>query len=169
MITLITGGAGTGKTSYALKLAERYAKKAYIATAEAVDGEMQKKIDKHRLERDESYTTYEAPVELDEAVREAAAENDVILIDCLTFWVNNLMYYKKDTDGCTAELIAALKSAGKPVIAVTNEVSTGIIPADKLTREYAVLCAALNRKVAGIAESLILMVAGQPLYVKGEK
>ena len=169
MITLITGGAGTGKTSHALTLANDYKKKAYIATAEAIDGEMRLKIEKHKLERDETYTTYEAPVELAEAVREAAAENDVIVIDCLTFWVNNIMYYQKDIDDCTAEFINALKSTDKPVIAVTNEVSTGIIPADKLTREYAVKVAALNRRVADISDKLILMVAGQPLYVKGKK
>lgn len=163
---MITGGAGTGKTSYALRLASDYNKKAYIATAEAVDGEMLKKIEKHKLERDETYTTYESPTELAETVTEAGHENDVVLIDCLTFWINNLMYYKKNINECVDEFINALKTSTKPVIAVTNEVSVGIVPANKLTREYVVFTAALNRKVADIADNLILMVAGQPLYVK---
>ncbi|QAR33455.1 bifunctional adenosylcobinamide kinase/adenosylcobinamide-phosphate guanylyltransferase [Geovibrio thiophilus] len=169
MITLITGGAGTGKTSYALNLAEKHAKKAYIATAEVTDGEMGLKIEKHRQERDETYTTYEEPLEIDEALTEAAEENDIIVLDCLTFWINNLLYYKKPAAEYTYRLINALKNAGKPVIIVTNEVSTGVVPADKLTREYVSLTAAANRKIADIADNVILMVAGQPLYVKGER
>jgi len=169
MITLITGGAGTGKTSYALKLADKYAKKAYIATAEATDGEMGQKIEKHRQERDETYTTYEEPLELDEAIHEAAEENDIIILDCLTFWINNLLYYKKPASEYTDRLTYALNRTEKPVIIVTNEVSTGLVPADKLTREYVNLTAAANRKIADSAEKVILMVAGQPLYVKGEK
>jgi len=169
MITLITGGAGTGKTSYALKLAEQYEKKAYIATAESTDGEMGLKIEKHRQERDETYTTYEEPLELDEAIHEAAEENDIIILDCLTFWINNLLYYKKHADEYTDRLINALSGTKKPVVIVTNEVSLGLVPAEKLAREYVNLTAAANRKIADAAEKVILMVAGQPLYVKGEK
>lgn len=169
MITLITGGAGTGKTSYALKLAEMYSKKAYIATAEVTDSEMGLKIEKHRQERDETHTTYEEPLELDEALTEAAEENDIIVLDCLTFWINNLLYYKKPAAEYTERFLTALRNCGKPVIIITNEVSTGVVPAEKLTREYVRLTAAANRQTADEADRVILMVAGQPLYVKGEK
>lgn len=168
MITLITGGAGTGKTLYALKLASAYSLKAYIATAEETDKEMALKIYKHKKERDHTYTTYEEPLELHQAL-ESASIKDVAVVDCITFWVNNILYYNKDINTYKEQLLKTLSSVKKPVIIVTNEISTGIVPQDALTRNFVNTTARINREIADIANNLILMVAGQPLYIKGER
>lgn len=164
MITMITGGAGAGKTSYALKLAENYPRKAYIATAESTDSEMQAKIDAHKAERDETYKTVEEPLELSGTLD--TDDVDVIIIDCVTFWVNNLIYYKKDEDEYFDNLISTLKDVDKPVVIVTNEVGLGIIPWESETRRYAKLLARINRKIAGISDGVIMMVSGIPMRVK---
>jgi adenosylcobinamide kinase/adenosylcobinamide-phosphate guanylyltransferase len=163
-ITMITGGAGAGKTAHALKLADQYTSKTYIATAVCTDDEMRAKIDAHIAERDESYATIEEPVELADAL--GRGDGDVVIIDCITFWVNNLIYYEKDAQEYFDRLIDALQSIDKPVILVTNEVGLGIIPWDEQTRKYAKLLAKINKQIAHIADSVTLMVSGIPVKVK---
>jgi len=162
-ITLITGGTGAGKTAYALKLASGYSSKAYIATAQITDAEMRAKVEAHIAERDETYTTVEEPLELASVLIQ---KSDAIIIDCITFWVNNLLYYQKDIPKYLTELTDALKQTEKPVIIVTNEVGLGIIPADRETRQYAKHLSRINRQIADIADTVIMMVSGQPLQVK---
>jgi adenosylcobinamide kinase/adenosylcobinamide-phosphate guanylyltransferase len=161
---MITGGAGAGKTLHALALAEGSPRKIYIATAVSTDAEMEAKITAHKAERDETYATVEEPLELAHALH--GADADTVIIDCITFWVNNLIYYKKDPDKYFAELIGELSKADKPVILVTNEVGLGIIPWDKETRLYAKLLSKINRQLAEISDKVILMVSGIPVSVK---
>lgn len=161
---MITGGAGAGKTAHALTLASLHSQKVYVATAVSTDVEMEAKITAHKAERDETYTTAEEPLDLALALAEASA--DVVIIDCITFWVNNLIYYKKDPDKYFEQLITELKRQEKPVILVTNEVGLGIIPWDKETRLYAKLLSKINRQLADLADSVILMISGIPVSVK---
>ncbi|ADD66952.1 cobalbumin biosynthesis protein [Denitrovibrio acetiphilus DSM 12809] len=161
---MITGGAGAGKTAHALTLAAEYGRKLYVATAESTDEEMQVKIDAHKAERDETYQTAEEPLEIHKAVNSADA--DVVIIDCLTFWVNNLMHYGKDYDEYFEKLMGSLKRSAKPVIIVTNEVGFGIIPWDKETRLYAKLLSKINKQLARSADNVIMMVSGLELRVK---
>jgi len=161
---MITGGAGAGKTLYALSLAAERSVKIYIATAVSTDAEMEAKITAHKSERDETYTTVEEPIELAHALH--GADADVVIIDCITFWVNNLTYYKKDPDKYFSELIKELSKTDKPVILVTNEVGLGIIPWDKETRLYAKLLSRINRQLADVADNVIMMVSGIPVSIK---
>lgn len=165
-ITLITGGAGSGKTSYALELTDSYEEKAYVATAEITDDEMELKVEKHKAERNHTFTTYEEPVELHQITKEAALNNQVVLIDCITFWINNLMHYDKDFDTYVEKFIKSLKEINKDIIIVSNEVGVGIIPADAMTRDYARKVARVNRQIASIANHVYMMVAGIPMTVK---
>jgi len=161
---MITGGAGAGKTTRALALANAFSKKIYIATAESTDDEMQAKIAAHKAERDETYSTIEEPLELADAL--AKADADVVIIDCITFWVNNLIYYKKDEAVYFQNLSDALMKSEKPVILVTNEVGLSIVPWDAETRKYAKLLAMVNKQLAQLADSVTMMVSGLPLSLK---
>lgn len=164
-ITLITGGTGAGKTSCALELASSFSSKIYIATAAPADDEMRAKIAAHQAERDESYVTLEEQLELGEAVS-GVSGCDVAVVDCITFWVNNLQYYEKDEDVYFENLCKALRASELPVILVTNEVGLGLIPFDKATRAYARNLAVINRKLAELADSVLMMVSGIPLKIK---
>lgn len=165
-VTLITGGAGSGKTRYALELTAPYANKAYIATAEVTDDEMQLKIDKHRMERGHSFTTIEEPIELHQAVKTANDQYPIVIVDCITFWVNNLMYYEKDFSYYVDLFLDSIRNPAADIVIVTNEVGVGIIPGDPLTRDYARKVARINRKAAEMANTVTMMVAGLPLNVK---
>jgi adenosylcobinamide kinase/adenosylcobinamide-phosphate guanylyltransferase len=165
-ITLITGGTGAGKTAHALKLAENFTRKIYIATAEIIDDEMKAKVDAHIKERDETYATIEEPVYLAKTLSEC--ENaDVIIIDCITFWINNLMFKNIDVENESDKLVNTLQKTDKSVIIVTNEVGLGIIPCDKTTRLYAKYLSVLNKKLAAIADEVYLLVSGIEIKIKG--
>jgi len=120
-ITLITGGTSSGKTSFALSLASDFNSKAYIATAEIIDEEMQNKIENHKKERDNTYNTYEEPVDILRIINSIKSE-EIIIVDCITFWVNNIIYYKKDINFYFSSLIEALKNMKRKIIFITNEI-----------------------------------------------
>ena len=166
MITFITGGAGSGKTNLALKLASNYNLKTYIATAEHTDKEMSEKIKLHQEERDSSYNTIEEPVHLSKAINMASNLTDIIVIDCITFWTNNLIYYKKNITEYFDEFLLTISNCNKPVIIVSNEVSFSLIPADKLSRDYVKQLTYINKNIAKIADKVILMVSGIPMIIK---
>lgn len=166
MVTVITGGIKSGKSSYALKLGERFDKKLYIATAEPFDEEMKKKIALHRKERVNGWDTIEEPINLIHAI-EKGVNYDFILIDCITMWINNLIYYEKDAEKYADELLDFLKVFNtKNIVFVTNEVGLGIVPMDEISRRYVNLLGITNQKIALVATNLILMVSGYPLYIK---
>jgi adenosylcobinamide kinase/adenosylcobinamide-phosphate guanylyltransferase len=162
---LITGGSGSGKTAYALKLASKFKTKAYIATAEITDDEMLDKIKKHQEERDLTYATYECPLELNDILSCITSE-DVIVLDCITFWINNILYYEKDFNLYFNNFINSLVKLKKEIIIVTNEVNVGIIPYEQNTRNYVKKVSKVNRKIAELSDNVYLMVAGIPLKIK---
>jgi len=170
-ITLITGGEKSGKSSYALSLTAPYAKKAFIATAEAFDGEMRERITKHQRERDESFLTIEEPLDLAGALRAVPAHVEVAVIDCLTVWMGNLLHRHGMVTEEFAEVSAFIEALKQPrcdLIVVTNEVGMGIIPQNDMARRFRYLAGMLNQEVGRLAGHAVLMVSGIPLIIKGE-
>jgi adenosylcobinamide kinase / adenosylcobinamide-phosphate guanylyltransferase len=168
MLILITGGIKSGKSRRALEIAksEWAFPVSFIATAEAMDEEMRRRIEKHRQERNdmvgsEGFITIEEPLELDKAITAAGSR---ALVDCIPMWVNNLMYYKREKD--FDRILEAFLRNAKDCIVVTNETGMGNIPFDEHTRRYNLLLAEANRRIAMIADRLELMVCGIPLKVK---
>ena len=170
-IIVITGGVKSGKSSYALRCGEeKGAERAFVATATALDDEMAARINAHRLERGSRWKTFEEPRHIADLIAKIAGAFDVILIDCLTLWVSNLLtVYSMTRDAMDEEckkLIDALQGSSAKIILVTNEVGLGIIPADHISRSYQNLLGQLNRDAAKAASSAYFMVAGLPLKMK---
>jgi adenosylcobinamide kinase / adenosylcobinamide-phosphate guanylyltransferase len=169
-LTFITGGARSGKSSFALREAEKHrGRKAYIATAEALDEEMSQRIERHKKERGREWETIEAPLLKPEAVRGLAANYRVILVDCLTLWLSNVISEGRDAEDDLGELMAILRQPGTPthVYIISNEVGGGIVPENELARRFRDLAGAVNQKVAGVADEVYFIVAGIPLKIKG--
>jgi len=168
---LVIGGCRSGKSRHALELTEKISgsKRIFIATCMPLDDEMKQRIDRHKKERDKSWTTIEAPVQLPEAISEKSREGDVILIDCLTLWINNLLMENENLDFIDKrihKLILEIKEAKCPIILVSNEVGAGIVPKNKLARQFRDLAGFTNQKVAECADRVIWMVAGIPVSIK---
>ena len=170
-ITLVLGGARSGKTRHALDLAEQGdGPLVYLATAQARDDEMRGRILRHREERGARWRTVEEPVDLAEALRRHAQGGGTVLVDCLTLWLSNLMESGRDPAAETAALVAALREvrdgAGGRVILVSNEVGLGIVPGNALARRFRDEAGRIHQAVAGVADSVLFMVAGLPMTVK---
>ena len=168
-ITLVTGGSRSGKSKHALELAASYNNKAFIATAEATDDEMQARIERHRRERDSSYLTVEEPVNLEMALKSLPEETEVAVLDCITVWLGNLFYREKITDGICPEIDDFLDILEAPpchLILVTNEVGMGVIPADGATRLFRDTAGSINQILAELAHEVIFSVSGISLRVK---
>jgi len=165
-LTLILGGARSGKTAHALGASP--APHCYIATAQALDGEMQDRIAAHKLERGKTWGLAEAPLDLAGAIRAEAAENRTLLIDCLTLWLSNLMHHERDIDAETATLINAARDAEGRIVMVSNEVGLGLVPMEKLSRDFRDAQGRLNQRIAEAADNVRFIAAGLPLILKGE-
>ena len=167
-ITLVLGGAASGKSAYAETLvAESGLRQVYIATAEETDEEMAAKITDHRARRGESWTTIEAPLELAMALQANARSGNAVLVDCLTVWLGNLVMRERDVGAETAALVATLGAVRGSAVIVSNEIGYGIVPDSPLSRRFRNLHGALNQAVAGIADRVVLVAAGLPLALKG--
>ncbi len=169
-ITLIIGGARSGKSHHAQRLAEsRRRPVLFVATAEAGDTEMAAKIARHRAERPADWATLEAPRGLARALA-AAPPAPVVLLDCVTLWVSNLLLAEGASwEGAQAELEALLawqRAGASELIVVTNEVGQGIVPIDALSRAYQHWLGAFNQRLAAAADRVLLMVAGLAVDVK---
>jgi adenosylcobinamide kinase/adenosylcobinamide-phosphate guanylyltransferase len=169
-VLLVTGGGRSGKSRYALERASGYGRKGFVATAEAFDDEMRLRIAKHQAERGDDFRTVESPVALADGIRSLAGEADVVVVDCLTVWLGNLMHKQEPLVGGLPEglvhLLALLADPPMDVILVTNEVGLGIIPGDALSREYRDLAGIMNQRVAAVAGEVVLVVCGLPLVLK---
>ena len=160
-ITLVTGGARSGKSALAERLAARHpGPRVYIATAQAGDDEMSSRINIHRQRRGNGWTTVEEPLALAEALR-ATDGQGVRLVDCLTLWLSNCMG-GADVDG----LIATLRQMQSPVVLVTNELGQGIVPDNALARRFRDRHGWMNQAVAQAADQVWLSVSGLPLRLK---
>jgi adenosylcobinamide kinase/adenosylcobinamide-phosphate guanylyltransferase len=166
LVVFISGGVKSGKSSRALKLACEWQRPvSFIATAEALDDEMRERIARHKTERAGlGFTTVEEPLDLADALMRSG---EYVLVDCLTMWVNNIMYYRREADftDMLDAFIEGLRGKGSAII-VSNETGFGNIPMDEFTRSYNLLLAEANRKTATVANRVELMVAGLPLTVK---
>ena len=165
-LILITGGIRSGKSSFALDLArERCAgEKCFIATAEALDEEMRVRIKRHQEERGTDFYTVEEPLDLAGAVARAQEKFPLILIDCLTLWVNNLLFYQKASD----TFLKTIEARQSDMIIVTNEIGLGVIPENPLARRFIDELGFLNRYVAQQSDEVYFMVSGIPQCIKGE-
>jgi len=169
-IYLVTGGAKSGKTAYSLSLANRYEKKCYLATAEARDDEMRDRIAKHKKERGDEWETIEEPFHVNKIIREKGSEFDVILLDCITLWISNLIL-EFDEERISEEVQAfeeVLQSCSCSLVIVTNELGSGIVPENDLARKYRDIIGSVNQKIAKIADKVTLVVSGIPMLMKGD-
>jgi adenosylcobinamide kinase/adenosylcobinamide-phosphate guanylyltransferase len=169
-VTLVLGGARSGKSAHAERLVEDAgAGGIYLATAEAGDDEMAERIRTHRARRGPSWTTVEEPLELAAALARHAAADRPVLVDCLTLWLSNLMGAGRDVARERGELVAALAAVPGPVVLVSNEVGLGLVPETPLGRAFRDEAGRLNQAVAAVAERVIFVAAGIPLTLKQEE
>lgn len=173
-ITLILGGARSGKSAHAARLAEQSGKQViYLATATALDHEMQERIRRHQQDRPSHWQLVEAPRLLPEAIATHAATDRCLLVDCLTLWLTNLLH---DTDGTPLPapqlqqqfqaLGQALAEAKGDIVLVANEVGLGIMPLGELTRRFVDEAGRLNQALAQQADRVLFIAAGLPLTLK---
>jgi adenosylcobinamide kinase/adenosylcobinamide-phosphate guanylyltransferase len=170
-VTLVLGGVRSGKSRYAQQLAESANDVTFVATAERRDDEeMRVKIERHRADRPGNWTTVEEPLHLAAAVA-AAGRSGAVLVDCLTLFTANLLEAYADSESALqAEidgLCEALSAAATTVILVSNEVGSGVVPAYVSGRRFRDLVGEINQRVAAVADTVVLMVAGLPLVLKG--
>ncbi len=173
---LVIGGARSGKSRHAEALARRSGgERRYIATATPFDDEMRARIAQHRAARAaDGWHTIEAPLDLEGALRQGAAPGRIVLVDCLTLWLSNVMVEAPPGQAAAAAavacagLVAALPDLAGPVIFVSNEVGWGIVPDNRLARDFRDAQGRLNQALAGSCARVILVAAGLPLALKGE-
>jgi adenosylcobinamide kinase / adenosylcobinamide-phosphate guanylyltransferase len=165
-LTLLLGGARSGKSAHAETLVEAFPSPwTYIATGQAFDDEMVERIALHRERRGDGWLTVEAPLDLVEALRDVP-DGRPVLVDCLTLWLSNHLLAGNDLEAVSAELEAALASPRGPSFVVSNEVGLGIVPDNKLARQFRDAAGRLNQRIAARADTVLFMVAGLPLKVK---
>lgn len=178
--TLVLGGARSGKSAYAEKLAAESGRAVvYIATASAGDEEMAARIAQHRSDRPQHWVTIEEPVQLADAVRRHSTETNLVLVDCLTLWLSNLMFSTggdyPDVGAIAlppqfgeqrAALLEALQNAAGDVVLVSNEVGMGLVPMGALSRCFVDEAGRLNQAVAAVCNRAVFIAAGLPLTLK---
>ncbi|MEW6713587.1 MAG: bifunctional adenosylcobinamide kinase/adenosylcobinamide-phosphate guanylyltransferase [Nitrospirota bacterium] len=170
-ITFVIGGTRSGKSSFALREAAKIkGQKAHIATAQALDDEMKERIRKHKDERGADWDTFEEPLKVPEIIADIKDKYSVIVLDCLTLWLSNLicgdMNFGKETDDLIDVLINPKPETPKLFI-VSNEVGMGIVPENELARRFRDAAGYVNQKVAEISDEVYLVTAGIPIKIKG--
>ena len=170
-LTLVTGGARSGKSRFALESAMPRARKAFIATATPCDKEMAARIARHRSERGADFLTIEEPLDLAGALGALPRDMDVAVVDCLTLWLGNLMHkyggIREDDCPEIEALVEALRSPPCDLLVVTNEVGMGIVPENEAARTFRDVAGRLNARVARMADNVVLLVSGIPVTIKG--
>ncbi len=169
----VTGGCRSGKSRYALDFANRhFSQKLFLATSEALDEEMAQRIENHKKVRGPEWQTIEEPVEIVNKIKEHGGYGKIVVIDCLTLWLYNLLMRWNDESRIldeTDNLINIIKQNPASFILVSNEVGLGIVPADPLSRRYRDMLGAMNQRIAASLETVIFMVSGLPLFLKGKE
>ena len=167
-VTLVLGGARSGKSRFAESLAPAGAvQRVYVATAEPVDDEMASRIEVHRARRGPAWRTVEAPIELAQAIARESTPRTWLLVDCLTVWLGNLVHHGLDADAAREALLESLAAAPGPVVLVANEVGLGIVPDNPMARAFRDHAGRFNQAVARAAERVCFVAAGIPVTLKG--
>ena len=167
---LVLGGCRSGKSNHALQLAEGMGpRRLFVATCVPHDNEMQARVDRHRCERSTTWRTLEIPVNLAETISSHSPAADVMLVDCLTLWLNNLLMQTQDAPQIQRQiddLAEAVRMAPHAVILVSNEVGAGIVPENRLARLYRDLAGWTNQAVAAACDRVVWTIAGIPVTIK---
>jgi adenosylcobinamide kinase/adenosylcobinamide-phosphate guanylyltransferase len=166
---LVLGGTRSGKTGFAERLAMGAGiKPAYLATAQALDTEMRERVESHRQQRQGRFETIEEPLLLARSLDEAAKTHDVILVDCLTLWITNLLGAGRDVAEGVEQLANVLaRLEATRVILVSNEVGLGIVPDNPLARTFRDLAGSTHQRMAEICDDVYFVIAGLPMTLKG--
>jgi adenosylcobinamide kinase/adenosylcobinamide-phosphate guanylyltransferase len=168
-IILITGGARSGKSRYAEERAAAFGeRRLYVATGEAKDEEMARRIKEHKLRRGSPWLTVEEPVELCSVLLAQRGRVDIALIDCMTLWLSNLMLREDENsiEHRLRNLLETLPRLDFHTLFVTNEVGSGIVPENPLARGFRDLAGSVNQRLAAVASEVVLMVTGMPMTLK---
>ena len=166
---LITGGARSGKSSFAEQRVKEFgAPLVYIATAEAFDSEMKDRIALHQARRGPDWQTVHAPLKLPQVLREADGKGPC-LVDCLTIWLNNLMFAEQETATAADQLVAAIAARSDPVVLVTNEVGSGIVPENALARRFRDEAGRMNQIIAAAVDEVYVSISGIPVRIKPQR
>lgn len=166
-LTLVLGGAASGKSKFAESLCVQSGlRRIYIATAQVFDAEMAAKVAKHLDQRGTGWTTIEAPLDVTSAL-ETAGKDDVVLVDCATLWLTNVILGHHDLDAHTSALLTAIANTPATVVIVSNEVGQGIVPDNALSRKFRNAQGQLNQTIAARADTVVAVLAGLPLALKG--
>ena len=176
-ITFVTGGARSGKSAYAVELAKRSSRPVvYLATAEPIDDEMRTRIARHRAERPEEWRTIEEPLALAQRLEDEADAGSIVIVDCMTVWLGNVLEHHDGKDAMETLSAYALDEVERlsraamdhqlSLIVVSNEVGGGIVPADPQTRAYRDLLGEANQRLAAMADSVVLLVSGVAVDLK---
>ena len=166
-MTLVLGGARSGKSAFAESLAQEQGRCIYVATAQCIDEEMASRIEAHRARRGAGWRTVEAPLELAQAVRRESTPEACLLVDCLTVWLGNLLHHGNDPGAAREDLLESLRRAAGPVVLVANEVGLGIVPDNPMARAFRDHAGRLNQSVAALANRVYFVAAGLPLTLRG--
>ena len=170
MVTLVLGGARSGKSRYAQSEAARFNGVTFIATARPSDAEMRRKIAAHRRERSPAWKTVEAPAALDAVIRREGQKAEALLIDCLTTYCGGLLSRSRSESGRRGHveaLVEAIRATQASLLIVSNEVGSGVVPAFKSGRLFRDLLGEMNQAIARVADRVVLLVAGVPIAIKG--
>lgn len=167
-IIFILGGARSGKSAFALKEATRVSgKKAYIATAEVLDEEMRQRIEEHKRKRNDEWVTYEEPIRIDNIIKGIENRYSVIVIDCMTLWLSNLMHNGLNIEDEIKHLISSLVAHNLSLLyVVSNEVGMDIVPDNELGRRFRDMAGILNQMIAEISNEVYFVMAGIPMKIK---
>lgn len=166
--SFIIGGARSGKSTFAENIAESFdGMKIYLATAQARDEEMQIRIATHQARRDELWRTIEEPTDICPILVDEKYTHSLILVDCLTLWLSNLMESHADIENETHMLVHAITHCKARLVIVSNEVGLGIVPDNALAREFRDHAGRINQQVAAACDEVVFMAAGLPLFMKG--
>jgi len=172
-VILVTGGCRSGKSRFALEYANHhFSKKIYLATCEVLDGEMAKRVEMHKMMRGPEWQTIEEPLEIVNRIRSYREEDGVILLDCITLWLSNLLLRWDDDQKVMGEverLVEGIKECKFSLIMVSNEVGMGIVPADPLSRRFRDLSGMANQRIGEISDRVVFMVSGIPIFLKGKE
>jgi adenosylcobinamide kinase/adenosylcobinamide-phosphate guanylyltransferase len=164
---IVLGGARSGKSRYAQQRAEaEMGALIYIATGQALDAEMKERIAHHQADRGDRWRTVEAPLALASTIRAETAPNRVLLVDCLTLWVSNLMLADRDAEAEGAALVECIAKVEGGLILVSNEVGLGIVPDNAMARRFRDIAGRINQTVARAVDEAVFVAAGLPLVLK---